>query len=195
MAKTEGKKRGKYRSYNPKKIQEIIENVCGQYETGEYTIQSCCRSVGVSYRTFASWFTKYENFGEYIPDEWKYFAEFAEMYRVTKLGVNNVHREILIEKAETSLEKRVVGYEYEERITEVEKQVDKYGNEVLIPVKIKKVVKCVPPSLTAIQFVLKKFKPEEYGDKNTIVHLKSNKGLYNDLTLEQIEDEISKLES
>lgn len=96
-------------------------------------------------------------------------------------------------KAETALQKSITGWEYEETITTGKRSIDENGGVFFIPSGIKKIKKYRPPSDSAIQFALKKLKPELYGDKNIISTAINN--AYTDWSLEEIETEIKKLTS
>lgn len=69
-------------------------------------------------------------------------------------------------KVESALFKRACGYDYEE--TETIVSVDKEGNAT--PTKVRKIKRHVPGDVTAQIYWLKNRKPDEWKDRNFIVH-------------------------
>lgn len=53
--------------YSLEEKAELVRQVCDLYESQNATIESCCDSVGVSYRAFRLWTVQH--------------ADFAEMYK------------------------------------------------------------------------------------------------------------------
>jgi hypothetical protein len=193
--KLKKRKRPVYKKWTKAKIIKAVKKVCELYTKGEYTIESCCNSVGVPYRTFMSWFEKYNSYIGEVPDNYNYFAELADLYRDAKESSSDVFRGNLIKKAENALEQKLVGYEYEETVTEVKQVTDNDGNTVLVPVGIKKTKKRVLPSDAAIKFTLTALKPEVYGDRSTITNLNIETDKYKGMSMEEIEEEIKKVRS
>ncbi len=69
-------------------------------------------------------------------------------------------------RVESELFKRAVGYDYEESETIV--SVDKDGNAT--PAKVRKIKRHIPGDVTAQIYWLKNRKPEEWKDRNFVVH-------------------------
>jgi len=90
---------------------------------------------------------------------YKYQREFSEFLESIKKGKAPVDF-----KAENALLKRVLGYTYEEKTTEM--RIDEKGNTK--PVVVKIVKKEVPPETTAIIFWLKNRRPDKWREKQSI---------------------------
>jgi hypothetical protein len=90
---------------------------------------------------------------------YKYQREFSEFLESLKKGKAPVDF-----KAENALLKRVLGYTYEEKTTEM--RIDEKGNTK--PVVVKIVKKEVPPETTAIIFWLKNRRPDKWREKQSI---------------------------
>lgn len=190
-----GKKRGGQNSYTPSKIMKIVEQICENYATGEYTLESCCKNAGVPVRTFSGWFFKYQSFGDNVPEKWQYFAELADLYTITKKIMLRGEKEILIESSRKSLLKLIEGYTKEQSIAVYENKLDINGNEIPVLVRIKIVKKEIGPNVRAIIFLLTKLCPEVYGDKVTVVHKFANENYYDKMSDEELMAEIARLES
>lgn len=89
--------------------------------------------------------------------------------------------------------KAVSGYEYEEVTTIYKRSFDVGGNEIHIPVGLRKKKRFRHPSVSAIIFVLRKLKPEVYGEQVLIIN-ENIKDEYDDLTIEEIDTELKRLE-
>ena len=70
----------------------------------------------------------------------------------------------LSQKAKTALEKRVEGYETEEKVQETE-IIERDGKVIQVPKKLKLTKKTVGPDTTAIIFALKNTDPEKFKDR------------------------------
>lgn len=92
------------------------------------------------------------------------------------------------------LVKAVSGYEYEETIAIYKRSLNLAGNEILVPQGFRKYKKFRPPSDRAIQFVLTKLKPEVYGNMEASISIQLTTD-FGELSLEEIEQEIKKLEA
>lgn len=124
---------------------KLALSICEQYASGLHTIASCCVAASVPERTFYYWC-----------DE---IAEIAEAYKKAKLSCAQVFKGSLKEKARTSLEKLVEGYEY----TEV-KHEDVIDFETGIKLGVKTVTthKQFAPNPTAVIFALTNTDPENF---------------------------------
>ena len=152
------------KTYTKKAKLEIVRKICANYETGQYTLESCCKNAGVPYRTFRDWWIRYENERENEGGKWHFFAEVAALWEDAQRQHRTEVSNELVCKAETALHKSITGWEYEETITVGRRSIDKNGEITFIPIGIKKTKKYKAPSDSAIQFALKKLKPEIYGD-------------------------------
>ena len=183
----------KINSYKKKDIIEIIKKICINYKSGEFTLESCCKNAGVPYRTFKDWWARYEMDPHNKDNKWYFLAEVAGLWENAKNEHRNENEKVLMRKAESLLMKAVTGYEYEEETIIYRRIPDALGNEVLIPVGLKKRTRLHPPSVRAITFVLTKLKPEIYGDQSIITTEKEISS-YEGWSIEEIKEEISRLE-
>lgn len=130
---------------------EISRKVCDKYSTGEYTIDSCADSEGITGRTFNLW----------VND----ISEISELYKAAKQQVTLKQRGNLKQAALTSLMKLVVGHETEETHQEVEPIYDANGKQIgTQAIKLKKIKKQHSPHVTAVIFALKSMDPETFKD-------------------------------
>lgn len=182
-------------SYTQAEIRKIIKQVCENYSTGEYRLDSCCENAGVPSRTFRNWFKTYEDFGESVPAKWEYFAELATLYAYAREKCKKYRDGKLMETVDTMLVKLVTGYDVEEIHTEAREKIDKDGQKIIVPTGIKKIKKHIPPNANLIMFLLKKLRPEEYGDNNVVTNINLNTDKYKNMTDEELEAEITRLNS
>ena len=183
----------KVNSYTKERVIEIVRKVCGSYKTGEYTLESCCKNAGVPYRTYKDWWARYEADPDNVESKWHFLAEVAGLWVDAQEKHRSLNDEALIQKAESLLVKAVSGYEYEEVTTIYKRSIDADGNEVHIPVGLRKKKRFRHPSVSAIMFVLRRLKPEVYGEQ--ILVIKENvKNEYDDMTIQEIDAELKRLE-
>lgn len=180
-------------SYSVKKMIHIVKSVCKTYRTGRYTLESACENAGVPYRTFINWWRMYEIKGSQTGCRWAKLAEVADLWRDAQEKRWELERRKLVSLAETMMEKRITGYTYEEVTTEVVRSV-KDGQEILLPVSIKKIVRHVSPSDCMIRFVLTKL-CSNYGDHLHRFNVNSERMNIDYRSIEDIEAEIKELES
>lgn len=120
----------------------IGTEICKKYESGEFTIASCCDTQGITDRTFNRWCSE--------------VSELSDIYKKAKGLVRTKLRGDLKQMALTSLAKLVKGYETEETHQELEPVYDKDGKQIgVTAVKVRKVKKSVGPHPTAVIFTLK----------------------------------------
>lgn len=131
------------------KIQKSKE-ICELYKTDKHSIENCCDSVGIPYITFYQWVER------------KPITEIKEFYEKAKLAKYNVHRGKLKKLALTSFQRKLKGWEYEEKTTEV--RVDLKGNPK--PAVIKTTKKLVIPGDAITIFALKNL--AGYRDKQDV---------------------------
>jgi hypothetical protein len=82
----------------------LADKICEQYESDVVTIESCCNAFGISESIFSLWV--------------KEIGEIGERYKASKHKQECFQKQRIRQKAKTSLEKMVEGYEYEEVTTE-----------------------------------------------------------------------------
>lgn len=92
----ENKVRRKVNSYTQERIIEIIRKVCGSYETGEYTLESCCKNAGVPYRTYKDWRSRYEADSDNIKSKWHFLADLAGLWTNAQEKHKSLNEEALI---------------------------------------------------------------------------------------------------
>lgn len=183
------------RSYTQAEITKITKQVCESYSTGEYTLESCCENAGVPSRTFRNWFKTYEDFGENVSAKWTYFAELATLYARAREKCKKYRDGKLMETVDTMLVKLVTGYDVEEIHTEAKEKIDKAGKKIIVPVAIKKIKKHIPPNANLIMFLLKKRRPEEYGDDIIVTNINIDAEKYKNMSDEELEAEFERLKS
>lgn len=133
----------------------VAKAICDLYATNRYTIESCCKSEGVPYRTFASWFSEGQR---------GYVAEIAEIYKKTLDLKADTNRGELKELALTSFRRLISGEEFEEKSTVV--RVNPNGTGTITDVK--KTIKKIMPNPAAVIFALKNLDPAHFKDKQDI---------------------------
>lgn len=183
------------RSYTQAEITKITKQVFENYSTGEYTLESCCENAGVPSRTFRNWFKTYEDFGDNVPAKWTYFAELATLYAHAREKCKKYRDGKLMEMVDTMLVKLVTGYDVEEIHTEAREKIDKDGQKIIVPIAIKKIKKHIPPNANLIMFLLKKLRPEEYGDNIIVNNINVDAEKYKNMTDEELEAELARLNS
>jgi hypothetical protein len=93
---------------NIKKAQAI----CDLYATDKHTIEQCCESIGVPYRTFFSW--RYENSNGYIAEVAELFKKADETRNESRKRSIEERKLIIGEKALVALEKKIEGWAWDE---------------------------------------------------------------------------------
>lgn len=149
-------KRGRRRKYNskfPKKAYELALK--------GYTDKQIAEALGIAVSVFYA----YQNT----------YSEFKEALKRGKEPVDN--------EVENKLLKRALGYDVEERITEVKMGEDGQPK----PALVRTVKKHVAPDVTAQIFWLKNRKPAEWRDKH---ELASTHSLKKDNTVGKISDDV-----
>ena len=129
----------------------FVERVCELYETQNSTLESCCRSVGISDRSFNLWAGQ--------------FAEFAERYKKAKANQDaHYWQDIIRPLTKTSLQRLLEGEETED--TEVRDLSDKglLTGHTAQTVKRSK----TQPNATAVIFALKGLYPDMFADRQLV---------------------------
>lgn len=189
----EGVNKRLMKCYSKKSMVHIARTVSNNYKTGTYTLESACNNAGVPYRTFKHWWDRYYENPEDTRAKSHCLAEVAELWEKAQELHHTYSNQALVKKAETALEKKITGYEYEETETMIKKVIGPDGIEAMIPTGLKKVKKYCPPSDRAIQFVLTKLNPDVYGRTDTVINPAINNNYYRGRTLAEIDAEINEL--
>lgn len=129
--------------------------ICERYATNKYTIESCCDSEGVPYRTFASWTSEGKR---------GYVAEVAAIYKKALDTKADRNRGELKELALSAFRRLISGEEFEEKSTVV--RVNPSGDGQIT--EVKKTTKRIMPNPAAVIFGLKNLDPEHFKDKQDI---------------------------
>lgn len=82
----------------------LVEKICALYESQDSTIESCCAAVGITYRTFAYWYTA--------------DSELSEIYKKAKSKTDDVFWDRLRPKAKRAIERLIEGETKTETKTE-----------------------------------------------------------------------------
>lgn len=129
----------------------IGKAICDKYALGQYTIDSCCESEGISYWTFNEWF--------------KNNTELSNMYKLAVQKHEETYKRSLKEKCATALQKLVDGFSVEEIHQTGKPIIDKLGNQIGVnATQVKKIKKHFAPNVTAVIFALKSIDPDTYKD-------------------------------
>lgn len=147
---------------------EIVEKICELIRSDSYTILEICKQVGISKQTYYNWIDNEIDFLDSIKKAKGHYDEFV------------------ISEAKKSLIKKIKGYEYEEKTTEVE--VNQEGEAKAT--KVRTIKKHAQPDTAAIIFTLCNKAPNEYQNKyNTELTGKDGKDLMNSIDLSKLSDE------
>lgn len=133
------------------------------YARKGYSDEQLYKALGISHQTYY--------------DYQKAYPEFLE---AIKRGKKPVDQEVV-----NALLKRALGFEYEEKTTEVE--IDAEGKPK--PSKIKTTKKLVPADVGAIAFWLKNRVPEEWQERRSTDITSGGKPLQAKIDLSQVSDE------
>lgn len=126
---------------------KIAKEICEKYESGEFTIHSCCLNAGIEKSTFHDW--KHRN------------PEIMAMFNAAKKKHNEIRKSGLKEKAETGLEQLILGFWVTE--TDTEEMFSKTGQ--LVGKKVKSRHRFIQPQTAAVIFALKNTDPENWSDQ------------------------------
>jgi transposase-like protein len=128
---------------------KIVQSICDEYASGDFTIESCCKANGISWATFWQWCN---NEDSSTPGK---VNELNELYKEAQKEKDRAYRSRLKQLARTALEKRVAGYDVE--VIEVTEETinDDQGNVLSIQkVRTKKTDRHIPPDVRAVMFTL-----------------------------------------
>ncbi|GAB4493346.1 MAG: hypothetical protein OHK0045_22660 [Raineya sp.] len=134
-----------------KKI-KIAKAICEKYATGNYTFESCCNNEGISENTLYAWAREFEGIEALLKDAQRQKDESF--------------KKSLKEKAKTSLEKLIEGFESVE--TYQEGLPGKDGKITTTKVTTKK--RFIGPNVTAVIFALTNVDSENFKHKAETEH-------------------------
>jgi len=126
----------------------IAAKICDDYQSGEFTLESCCHKHGISARTIWDWCDR--------------DPETAATFKKAKQLAGTRGRDDLKEKALTSLQKMILGFYVEEPETETTTIKNAKGviTQTITRTKTKK--KYIAPVPAAVIFTLKNVDPENW---------------------------------
>lgn len=134
---------------------KVAKAICDLYSTNKYTIESCCESEGVLYRTFNTWISEGQR---------GYVAEISELYKKALETKADNNRKELKELALTAFQRLLKGEETEEEKTT--SIVGESGEQNVV--KVEKTKKTIMPNPAAVIFGLKNLDSEHFKDKQDI---------------------------
>lgn len=141
----------------------IAKEVCDLYSTGEYTIQSCCDAVSISYYTFLNWAQPNLTNNQIALKEWGkgYIPEVAELYKKA-LERNEINYfKLLKDASRRGLLLKSQGMEYEE----IEERVELDSETKKMKTVSRRITKkTIVPDTGALIFVAKNVDPENFSD-------------------------------
>jgi len=79
---------------------KIVDQICENYSTGKFSIESCCKNAGITYKTFTNWIN--EN------------SAFSESYKKAKERKREEYKSELVELSLTALKKKLSFSKYKE---------------------------------------------------------------------------------
>lgn len=150
MAKEKGRQTGGQTHRSDEERMQLVQKICELYETQGATLKSCCESLGITDRTFHYW----------IKDS----SVLSALYKKAKEGADVIYWDLIRQKAQTSLQKLIDGYETTERRTEsgsnAQGRFDKESQSTSE----------VGPNSTAVIFALKGLYPDMFTDRQRVEH-------------------------
>jgi hypothetical protein len=153
---------------------KLVERICELYETQNATVESCCKSVGVEWRTFYLWIAQN--------------SELAERYKKAKTNQDaHYWQDIIRPLAKTSLQRLLEGEATEDvEIRELAYNgvPTKDADGAVNTAKTMKNSK-TQPNPTAVIFTLKGIYPDMFAERN-IIDLKTAAPQIEQITPEQI---------
>lgn len=132
---------------NAKQKADMSKQICEAYANGNYTIQSCCESVGIPERTFRQWLKETQELADA-------YARACEEVRIMRTGK-------LREVALTSLEKLCGGYDVIEETREGD--IDPEDATKIIVKKVKTITRHIQPNVNAVTFTLQSVDADTFG--------------------------------
>lgn len=139
--------------HTPEQKSDLVNRVCELYESQNSTVESCCDTIGVSYRTFMLWLAQN--------------AEFAERYKKSKEVQEKNYWENIIKPLQKKALQKHLEVEYAEDETDVVyqgvKAKDDFGNPIRQHSK-----KSVLPNPTVLIFSMKGTYKEMFAERTEL---------------------------
>ncbi|REG99142.1 hypothetical protein [Flavobacterium aquicola] len=189
-------KRARQKTYSQVGMVKIVKKVCELYDTGLYTLESCCENAEVPIRTWTNWWSTYRKSPYNDKIKVHCLAEVATLWESSQAIVQDLAKGELKEVGESMMLKLIKGWEYKEIKTHVKIKKGADGQEILIPVRHTIATKQILPNAGMIQFALKIVNPEKYGGRSANVSVEVDSS--NNLrlrSLAEIQAEIDELNS
>ena len=174
MTKKTGKKAKTELEIKEERI-KVSKGICLNYSTGDYTIESCCGNEGITSRTFNNWRVE--------------ISEISDMYIKAQEEKEENYKKKLKLLAESALEKKLKGWEYEEVKSEGIR--NKETNEI-IEFKETVTTKTQIPDSAIIIFAITNRDPKNWVNKQNVDMTTKGESLHKKLN-ELPEDELRKL--
>ncbi len=137
---------------------KVAKQICNEYATDKYRIDDCCVAYGISYSTFHNWV-----YGQ-GPDDKGKIEEIEEIFKKADLKRIQSKKIKIKEKAMSSLERLIEGFDYEEKHTTM--KVDNEGNAK--PAEVKSIKKKILPNPTAVIYALNNTTSGEFTNMHEI---------------------------
>lgn len=143
----------------------IAEFICMLYSTDQYTLEQCCKEVGLNVRTFRSWVTD-------LPD-------VTAVYQRADFNKSVIYRSRLRERARSTAERLMDGYKVSLKERTGEIVTDSDGNQTFKAGLVKEKEMYVRPSVKLIETVLynfdsANFKPQARSVTNVQTNVQNN---------------------
>lgn len=149
----------------------LAEKICEKYETGHYTIESCCKAFKVNPNTFRNWAAPNIDSFEEMPlirqnelIKRGFVHEVHEMYKKAKECSLISFKELLLDRSRCGLLELVSGKNYTIKRTISKKDID--GK--VISTREYVLEKYLPPNISAIIFALKALDRESFAGQIAI---------------------------
>lgn len=159
------KPRGKYVKWQQPKNLMLLESWARKL-----TNEQIAANIGIAPKTLYAWMNKY-----------------PEIREAVERG-----KEVVVSEVENSLIKRALGYDYEEITYESSIISDSDGNQRVIEVPTKRILKQQAPDTTAAIFLLKNMDPANWRDKQEVEHSGDINNPFEKLTTEELRKLASK---
>ncbi len=127
---------------------DLVNKILDDYRTGQFTIDSCCKTHGISYRSFQNWC--------------EINSEFASLFKEAKKKSFNAGRDWLKEKVLNAMQQLITGFWIEEPEEETTTIKNKKGEVVQTITRVKKKKKYFAPTTAAVIYSLKNLDPENW---------------------------------
>lgn len=163
---------------NDEKI-KIASLVCLMYETDDYSLDECCKTVAISVRTFFNWRRD--------------ISEISTLYLDADNEKEQIYRHKLRNRARTNAERLMDGYTVELIEREAEPSTDSEGNVIMRTTKVKRKEVFIRPSVKLTETVLYNMDKDNFEKNPSNKIEKQDKTEFDDWTDEQIIAEINRL--